>query len=387
MNIQLEKDSELHKEMDALKREVDDLKSKNADLTIAYNVSKIGIWDWDTVKNILEWDDQMYVLYGIKKENFSGAYDAWANGLHPDDRAWSEAEINLALEDKKDWNLTFRVRWPDGSIRYIRATGKVFWDENKKPVRMLGMNWDVTQERKSEEMLRELNSKLNEKNQELSDFTHIASHDLQEPVNTIIAFSDLLLSLERDQMGTTVIEYVDYINKSAHRSKILIQNLLDYSRLGSDRKLKKIDLNAMVNDVKVDLANRIDKTQAVITVDKLPVISVFELELRLLFQNLIANAIKFMTPDTIPRIHISCVETDINWEFSVQDNGIGVPLKHKKNIFAVFRRLHSKELFEGTGIGLAHCKKIAELHDGKIWVESKPNSGSIFKFTISNTLK
>jgi len=377
----------LQKEISELKKQVNDLNFLNSNLTIAYNVSKIGMWDWDVVNNSLVWDDQMYVLYGIKKENFSGAFDAWVSGLHPDDKVWGEAEINLALEDKKEWNPVFRVLWPDGSVHYIRATGKVFWDDTKKPIRMLGLNWDVTKEYETEELLKNYNHKLNEKNKELNEFTYIASHDLQEPINTITSFSDLLLLKYKHQLDDEAQKYLTFIKESGLRSRTLISNLLDYSRLGKDRVLETIDINTKVENVLDDLSSKITSSHAIIKIEKLPVLKVYPLEMRLLFQNLIGNALKFIPKGKIPEIHISCKEMEREWQFDIKDNGIGIPEKYQDKIFAVFRRLHDKNLYEGTGIGLAHCKKIAEMHGGIIRVESKPDEGSTFIFTISKTLK
>jgi light-regulated signal transduction histidine kinase (bacteriophytochrome) len=152
--------------------------------------------------------------------------------------------------------------------------------------------------------------------------------------------------------------------------------------LGRDRIITAIDCNLLVDAVLNDLDHSIKRSNATVTVQKLPTVNGFETELRLLFQNLIANSIKFHKNDENPEIKISAVNRETEWHFSIQDNGIGIEPKHKEKIFIIFQRLHKRNEFGGTGIGLAHCKKVVELHGGKIWVESTPGSGSTFNFTI-----
>jgi signal transduction histidine kinase len=180
-----------------------------------------------------------------------------------------------------------------------------------------------------------------------------------------------------------------FIKDASIRMKKLIDALLEYSRLGRSKDYDTVDCNTLIEELKKDLKVVLEKTGTKIKVKDLPVVKGSEIELRLLFQNLISNGIKFSPPDTIPEIDIACVENhdpeDASkgfWEFSVKDNGIGIPKEHQERIFAIFQRLHSRDKYEGTGIGLAHCKKIVEAHGGKIWLTSKEKSGSTFYFTI-----
>ncbi len=230
---------------------------------------------------------------------------------------------------------------------------------------------------------------LEAKNRELEQFAYIASHDLQEPLNTISSFIDLLTqdyNEKFDEIGKTSLTF---IKDASVRMKKLIDALLEYSRLGRSKDYVAVDCNVIIEDLKSDLKNRIEKTGASINFKDLPVVTGAEIELRLLFQNLISNGIKFRHQDTVPKIDILCKkkqdqENDSKgfWEFSVQDNGIGIPQNHQERIFAIFQRLHSRDKYEGTGIGLAHCKKIVESHGGKIWLSSTEGKGSIFYFTI-----
>ncbi|WP_452224798.1 YfiR/HmsC family protein [Lacinutrix chionoecetis] len=228
---------------------------------------------------------------------------------------------------------------------------------------------------------------LEAKNNELEQFAYIASHDLKEPLITISSLIELLVEeYEKtfDEEGKTTLSY---IQESSNRMQKLIDAILQYSRLGKSKNIEAVNCNTIIDTLQHDLKHVIDRTNTKIIVNSLPVVSGAALELRLLFQNLISNGIKFTKKETKPVITIDCNETtDKNlgeyWQFSIKDNGIGIPEKHKERIFSIFQRLHSREEYEGTGIGLAHCKKIVEAHGGRIWLESVEGKGTTFYFTI-----
>lgn len=227
------------------------------------------------------------------------------------------------------------------------------------------------------------------KNKELEQFAYIASHDLQEPLNTISSFIGMLEEDYGNNFDDVGKESMTFIKKASIRMKKLIDALLEYSRLGRSRDYQNVDCNIVLQELKNDLTSILENTKAKVTIEKLPIVKGSEIELRLLFQNLISNGIKFRMPDTIPIIQISSKRINDTenvskgvWQFMVKDNGIGIPKEHQERIFAIFQRLHSREEYEGTGIGLAHCKKIVEAHGGKIWLESKQGIGSTFYFTI-----
>ncbi|MDH7448134.1 YfiR/HmsC family protein [Aquimarina sp. 2201CG14-23] len=230
---------------------------------------------------------------------------------------------------------------------------------------------------------------LESKNKELEQFAYIASHDLQEPLNTISSFIGLISEDYGDSFDEVGKESLDFIQDASVRMKKLIDSLLEYSRLGRTRAFVDVDMNKVVKELKGDFKNILERTKAKINSEKLPIIKGNEVELRLLIQNLVSNGIKFTDENVIPEIKISATlkKDDTNessgvWEFLVQDNGIGIPEMHKDRIFAIFQRLHSREKYQGTGIGLAHCKKIVESHKGEIWLESEEGKGTTFYFTI-----
>jgi len=228
----------------------------------------------------------------------------------------------------------------------------------------------------------EANIELERKNKELEQFAYVASHDMQEPLRTTTSFVDLLQKQYKGALDPKADKYLSYISQSSDRMKVLIKDLLDFSRIGKKGNLERLDCNKVVNEVLADLAFAIKESGANITTQSLPVIYAYPTEIKQLFQNLLINAIKFKKPGVPPQISICVQKTTDGWEFMVRDNGIGIDKKYNDKIFVIFQRLHNRTEYEGSGIGLAHCKKIVELHGGNIWVESSPGDGSKFHFTI-----
>jgi PAS domain S-box-containing protein len=246
---------------------------------------------------------------------------------------------------------------------------------------------DISERKKIENEVQLYTKKIEEKNKELEQFTYIASHDLQEPLNTIISFIKVIEENSDREFSELEKDSFLFINQASLRMKELIKGLLDYSRLGRRAEVKKLDSRLIVQAVCHDLDYLIRETNTKIIIGELPKIYAFETELRLLFQNLISNAIKFTEPNTSPVISITAEKGRSHWQFTVKDNGIGIDPIYKDKIFIIFQRLHGRNEYEGTGIGLAHCRKIVELHNGDIWVESEVGQGSTFQFTINSNIK
>ena len=237
-----------------------------------------------------------------------------------------------------------------------------------------------------EKKVRQRTSEIESKNKELEQFAYVASHDLQEPLRTISGFAELLQQQYRGRLDENADKYLDYLSQSADRMKILIKDLLDYSRIGREKESREVDVNRLMEEVMADLDKIVRDSNAAIQIDALPVIHAYPTELKLLFQNLVANSLKFRHPGHPPRVEIGAQPEDGHWTFYVRDNGIGIEPQFQERIFIIFQRLHSRSQYEGSGIGLAHCKKIVELHGGKIWVESTTGEGSTFYFSLSKEL-
>ncbi|MBO9681650.1 MAG: PAS domain S-box protein [Flavisolibacter sp.] len=262
-------------------------------------------------------------------------------------------------------------------------------DENGVYRGALAMVTDITTRKQQDELLKKheaslelKNRELRQKNRELEQFAYIASHDLQEPLRTVHSFSSQLQKQYSGQLDDLAKKYLFFIQQGSERMKTLITDLLDYSRIGRQKELKTIDCNELIENVIADLHTAIQESQVEIQKENLPVVNGYSTEMKQLFQNLISNAIKFRKKEVAPKVQICSQPINGGWEFSVKDNGIGIAEEHNERIFVIFQRLHSRSEYEGTGIGLSHCKKIVELHGGKIWVNSRPGEGSSFHFTI-----
>ncbi|UOG35835.1 PAS domain S-box protein [Leptospira noguchii] len=242
---------------------------------------------------------------------------------------------------------------------------------------------DIT-ERKNQESTLIRKNELEVKNKELEQFAFLASHDLQEPLRTVSNYIQVLEEDYGNTFDSNATRYLKTIDQATKRMSVLVKALLMYARIGRDQKLVFTDLNRILSEVLSDLENLILNSNAKIFSDPLPSMSVYEVEFRQLLQNLISNAIKFSKKGIDPEIRIRCEKEEDYYHFSVQDNGIGIDPKYVDKIFFIFQRLHLKEEYEGHGIGLAHCKKIIELHNGRIWVESDSEVGSTFHFIIPN---
>jgi len=243
---------------------------------------------------------------------------------------------------------------------------------------------DVKQQELSKRkiQLEDLNSELLLKNQELERFTSIASHDLQEPLRTIGNMSYLIQKKYYNNLDDQGKKILEYISGATSRMTNLIKGLLDFSRIGNKRDIQIVDCQELVKTITEDFDTALKAVKGNIIFNELPQVKGNPLELRILFQNLISNGLKFKRSNTPPVIEVSAHERNSHFEFCVKDNGIGIDESNYDKIFLIFQRLHSLEEFEGTGLGLAYCRKIVELHGGKIWIDSKKDVGSSFHFTL-----
>jgi len=231
----------------------------------------------------------------------------------------------------------------------------------------------------------ELQSKvkdLQDSNHELGRFAWIASHDLQEPLRTITTQVELLARRYQSQLDARGKGYIDTAIGSARRLQHLVEDLLVHSRVEHSEHFKPIVLTETIREVLRDMHMAIMESGAQVSYDKLPWIWGEQVMIHRLFQNLIHNAIKFRRPGSVPEVHIGCTREEGTWHFTVRDNGIGIEADQSARIFGLFQRVHTQTVYAGSGIGLATCKKIVELHHGRIWVESTPGEGSIFHFVI-----
>ncbi|MFB3812928.1 MAG: ATP-binding protein [Terriglobales bacterium] len=246
---------------------------------------------------------------------------------------------------------------------------------------------EIEERKRAEEALKANSAELARSNADLQQFAYVASHDLQEPLRTLSSFSQLLKRRYHGRLDSEADEFITFIVEGATRMQTLINDLLAFSRVGTrGSPFTPVNCAEILASVEENLELAIADNEAVITHDLLPIVSADATQLTQVFQNLLSNAIKFRRAEP-PRIHVSAARRDGAWRFSVRDNGIGIAPQYYDRIFVIFQRLHGREAYPGTGIGLAICKKIVERHGGCIWVESEPGQGSTFHFTIPDERK
>ncbi|MGH2653507.1 MAG: PAS domain S-box protein [Actinomycetota bacterium] len=250
---------------------------------------------------------------------------------------------------------------------------------------VMGIDRDITERRRLEKEAADRAEDLARSNQELEQFAYVASHDLQEPLRIVAGYAQLLTKRYRGTLGQDADEFIEYMVDGVRRMQALIDALLQYSRVGrKGREMAPVDLDVAFDDAMANLQAAIEESQARVTRDDLPDVVADRLQLAQLFQNLIGNALKFKGEEP-PAVHVGAERHNGEWILEVRDNGIGIEPQYVDRIFDIFERLHSRERYDGTGIGLSICKKIVERHGGRIWVESDAGRGSAFRFTIPAT--
>ncbi|HLF46078.1 MAG TPA: PAS domain S-box protein [Chitinophagaceae bacterium] len=280
----------------------------------------------------------------------------------------------------------------NGSLYPVEVHLQLIKQENQSV--FLAVILDITERKKAEDEIAQMNKSLEKRaaelqasNTELERFAYVASHDLQEPLRMVSSFMGLLQKKYDDKFDDTGRSYIRFAVDGAERMKKLILDLLLFSRVDSLKELMQpVDCNELLAEVQQDLMGTITESKASIRVTSLPVVNGYKTQLQQVFQNLVNNAIKYRN-EKPPLIEIGCLENETHWRFCVKDNGIGIDPKYFEKIFIIFQRLHNKDAFSGTGIGLTIARKIVERHGGKIWVESKPGKGSSFYFTVARKIK
>lgn len=328
-----------------------------------------------------EWDDfityqiQQGITYAQMDINFYSWYDVVSLA-----RNWMVPKLVKETKDEADLLAVL-----GGMNRFFDISMSIIAESYLNEKQSIIENQKKEQE-KINERLHQAMLAMEQKNQELEQFAYIASHDLQEPLRTVSSFIHLLKKKYMDELDEKANMYLNQISNSSERMVALINGLLEYSRLGNQKERGRVDCNALISDLLLDLDQMIKETQAIISINEMPELEVYPAQFKLLFQNLITNAIKFRQPDLDPCLHISTTDKEDHWEFCFSDNGIGIKKEYFEKIFIIFQRLHTQREYQGSGIGLSHCKKIIELHQGKIWVESQVGKGSKFYFTIPKSI-
>lgn len=368
------------------------VRQSNERFLIVAKATNDAIYDWDIEKNELFLGDGFHQLFGHDLKDKYHSMDNFANYLHPDESDEILESLQSILENDREPNFLMEYRHlkSDGTYAYVINRGTVVRDESGNAKRLVGAVTDITQRRNYEESLQRLNENLEQhskelaiSNRELEQFAFVTSHDLQEPLRMVTSF---LTQLERkygDLLDEKAHQYIHFAVDGAQRMRQIILDLLEFSTVGKSVDIKEtVDVGEIVDEVCLLLRKAIEDSSAVVVKENLPVIIAQRAVLGQIFQNLIGNAIKYRKMKTSPKIIVSAAESKDHWTFSVKDNGIGIDPEYFEKIFIIFQKLHTKEEYAGSGMGLSIVKKIIENLGGEIWVDSIPGEGSNFQFTL-----
>src|SRR5690606_24976563 len=356
-----------------------------------------AIWDWDIENDIFHRGEGFDKLFGYEvKRTFIG--DAfWNDNFHPKDLPRIQTSLFECLQDpsREYWRQEYRIIHKNGEEKTVIDKGVVIRDENGKAIRMVGAITDISHRTVYEKEMLELNKILKKhvkeleiSNEELEQFAYIASHDLQEPLRMISSFLSQLQRKYGGQLDDKAHQYIHFATDGAKRMKQIILDLLDYSKVGKVAdNLELIDLNDLIEDYGVLRRRIIEEKNATLIFTHLPKVKCFRASIVQTIHCLLDNAIKYSKENRAPIIKISISETGNNWLVSIEDNGIGIDPQFFDKIFIIFQRLHNRDRYDGTGIGLSIAKKHIELWGGRIWVESELDKGSTFYFTIDKNIE
>lgn len=354
------------------------------------------IYDWDIKTDYIFWGESFASRFGYLRTGSEATGYFKYSKIHPENQNSITESVQAAFKDTGmvNWVEEYRFQKKDGSYSYVIDRGSILRDESGAPIRMVGAMQDITHRKEYEESLKKLNEDLKKytqelkvSNAELEQFAYVASHDLQEPLRMITGFLAQLDKKYSSVLDDKGKQYINFAVDGAKRMRQIILDLLEFSRVGRmDDKLEMVDTVEVINDVISLFKRKVEESGCQIKVGDLPQVFGSYVQIRQIFHNLIGNALKYGKKDVPPRIEISSKDKTRHWEFSVKDNGIGIDSEYFQKIFIIFQRLHNKDEFSGTGMGLAITKKIVESNGGAIWVESKENEGSTFYFTIPKRL-
>jgi PAS domain S-box-containing protein len=349
----------------------------------------MGIWEWDFKTNILIWDKKMHEIYGTEPIEFTGEFEFWKEKVHPDDIENALKEIDDAVSGIKEFKTEFRIITPNNETRFIEAHGMVERDLHGTPLKLIGANWDITDRKIVEEALIYSRIISEDTNRIKSEFMNNVSHELRTPLTSVIGFSDVLLQEDYEGLSKEQKKYVEYINSSGKNLLDIINKIIDFSRYEindpENLNIKKITLDSFISEIMMLISKKAADKSIGLSFKRKESVGTFyadEHKLTQIIHNLLENAVKFTNPGGSITVETSAYGGMLR--ISVIDTGIGIDKDDMNEIFKPFLQLDGSiaRKYNGTGIGLALCKKLVELHDGNMWVASEPGNGSNFTFEI-----
>ncbi|WP_228454855.1 CHASE3 domain-containing protein [Polaribacter haliotis] len=384
--------SKINKDLKVLKKKNIQLEIFKESTNQSEIVNKHGNWTFFINENRFEYSDNLYRLLGEQPQSFPSTIENFLEFVHPEDVDQLQEDVDKMMKEENLPFIFYRVVQKNGNIRHFKAYGKIIVN-NDNQKRLLGTTTDITDEVESYKLLEERNLELEQNNKELSSFNHVASHDLQEPLRKIQTFISRLEDKEVDNLSEKGILYLNRIKTAASRMRLLIDDLLQFSRTNkSEEVLEVTNMNLILENAKQELAETISEKEAKFTADAIPVMEVIPFQIQQLFINLIGNSLKYSKEGINPIISIShsIVKADDNLnlkkpkfsnyhKLTFTDNGIGFDQEYAEKIFVLFSRLHNKNQYSGTGIGLSICKKIVDNHQGYIFAKGELDKGASFE--------
>jgi PAS domain S-box-containing protein len=365
-------------------------------LQLALDAGEIGYYEWLIEADEIKCNNLYKKIFGFSEEH-QPTYKEFTSKILPKDISVRNNAIQKAILAGGVYNAEYRVRHPNGEIRWVKSFGKAMYSEQSKPAKLIGMILDITEHKQFTEELskqvQERTAELKQTNSDLLQFAHVASHDLKEPVRKVKIFTGRIKDEFKQQLPEKGHIYLDKIQHSTDRMLSMIEGVLMYSTLSNlNSVMEKVNMNVVIENIQKDLEILIEEKKAIITTDVLPTIQGVPVLIYQLFYNLINNALKFAKGNTDALITIKYEQeqiSDVVYEkITVTDNGIGFSNEHVDRMFDPFIRLNSKDKYEGTGLGLALCKKIVERHHGTIFANGIKDSGAVFTILLPlNTIK
>jgi PAS domain S-box-containing protein len=360
------------------------VKKSNERYMLATRASYDMIWERDFNEDNYFFSEALMTSYGYDNHEQWSRENVMSKLVHPEDRQMIMDFVAQCYRQKKELFQcpVHRYLRADGSIVWVDVRCIAIYDAEGNNVRTIGITRDVSRHHLLEQELRYQTELLQTTNQDLERFTHLASHDLQEPLRMVASFLQLLQKKYGESLDDNARKYISFALSGAQRMQVRIMGLLNLSRAGSVERKEEVSMDTLMHDILQDLSVSIaEKKAEILITSPMPIVRYDRDQLQLVFMNLISNALKY-TDGKQPRIELRCEDRHKHWQFSVKDNGIGIESRHFKKIFELFQRLHTQHEYEGTGVGLVIVKKMVEQGGGKVWVESSPPNGSCFYFTI-----